>query len=415
MSDFLPKEKNIVWGDLRGDWVKEVDQPTMEINWDGKERYSEWKSTRKNDIVYRGTHKHREITTLKKERLVSREKAFTPGFAPWDAALNEAFSHTIPGTSFMGPGKAKTPQERGVPCYQGTPIENSMLIGAALRAMGAATVGFVKLENSTTRKLIYLQESNPAKTFTFEDCDVGYETDDRMVIPYNAKWVIVYSVRMSYDGLSQAPSLLARGTTMEAYCRLFSIYNQLHEFIRALGYHSYGAAAYNGFAPAVAFGVLAGLGELSRMDALITPEYGPMVRLASMATDLPLALTKPISFGVQEYCRICRVCADACPVKSISQERDPTWEVKGPWNAPGHKAYFRDAMKCRDYFYTSGSNCGLCFTKCPFSEADPDKYLNFVSHLQDEMEGKKNIHGTCRPQRDPGAWWKRPDPSERGL
>ena len=68
---------------------------------------------------------------------------------------------------------------------------------------------------------------------------------------------------------------------------LYTIYNQLHEFIRALGYHSYGATNLNGFGPAVAFAELGGLGENSRLDCLITPERGPMVRLAAMITDLP--------------------------------------------------------------------------------------------------------------------------------
>lgn len=40
--------------------------------------------------------------------------------------------------------------------------------------------------------------------------------------------------------------------------------------------------------------VMAGLGELSRLNRLITPEFGPMVRVFTLLTDLPVALDKPI-------------------------------------------------------------------------------------------------------------------------
>jgi hypothetical protein len=62
---------------------------------------------------------------------------------------------------------------------------------------------------------------------------------------------------MSGIGLAQAPSQLSRAATMQAYVRLYTIYNQLHEFLRALGYHSYGATIMNGFGVFPAFAVLA--------------------------------------------------------------------------------------------------------------------------------------------------------------
>ena len=34
--------------------------------------------------------------------------------------------------------------------------------------------------------------------------------------------------------------------------------------------------------------IMAGLGELSRIGILITPEFGPRVRLCKVFTDLPL-------------------------------------------------------------------------------------------------------------------------------
>lgn len=398
----LEPGQNPSWGALR-DGVREVDEPTFEIDWASMQRFSEWRSTRKNDAEYRGEEAHEAIVRYKEEVLCSREQRGMAGYTHKDAALNEAFSHTIPQLRFMGPGRARTPEQRGVSVYQGTPQENSGMVARALRLMGAATVGFVELYDDTTRKLIYDSEVKDGKRIVFEDAAVGYETEDKLVIPNAARWVIVYCVPMSGIGLAQAPSQLSRAATMQAYVRLYTIYNQLHEFLRALGYHSYGATIMNGFGVFPAFAVLGGLGELSRLDIVITPEYGPMVRLAALATDLPLAATRPISFGVREFCRKCRICAKACAVRSISSGEEPGWDAKGAWSNPGHQAYFRETMRCRDYFYKSGSNCGICLAKCPYSEPDAEKFRGFLGGTS----GGKIDADAVMPanRRDPAGWW----------
>jgi len=409
MNPYLPKELNPTWGPLRGEWVEEVDSPTCDIDWDMLQRYEECCSTRGSDHIYRGPENTRRLQRQKAALHMRGEEKELAGFTTADAALNQSFSSTIPPLRFMGPQKALTPQQRGGQIYSGSPVEASQMLSKALQLMGALTVGFVELDDNT-RKLIYRKEADPGRMIDFEDVAVGSETPQRLVLPKAAKWVVVYSVAMSDLGLAQAPSLLARATTMQAYVRLYTIYNQLHEFIRALGYHSYGATNLNGFAPYVAFGVLAGLGELSRLDCLITPERGPMVRLAALATDLPLAPTKPISFGVSDFCRNCRICAEACPVNSISFETEPAWQVRGPWNNPGHRAYFRDAMACRDYFFKTGSNCGVCFARCPLGQPDSPEFADLITRLRQATPPKKTDN-----RRDPAGWWKAKNHSPLGL
>ncbi len=385
--------------------IRRKDCPTSEINWEETKRFCEWQTTRGSDRIYRGEQKSIEIQKLKAENLYRSEMQVVAGYSTKDIALNGAFSATIPKLSFMGPGRAPTPEQRGVPIHTDSPENNAHIITTALLEMGACDVGFVRLEDETTRKLIYKQDSDPTHDIVFEDVEVGYETAQKRVIPQKAQWVIVYSVAMSHRGLAQAPSQLSRATTMNSYVKLYTIYNQLHEFIRGLGYHSYGAANFNGFGAFVGFAVLAGLGELSRMDILITPKNGPMVRLAALATDLPIEPTKPIDFGVMQYCKICKICAVNCPSKAISNDTDPTWEPKGVWSNRGHKAYFRDAMKCRDFFYKSGSNCGVCIAKCPFSQPDPELYAKFVSEIEMEIAGEKPMSQGSGMKREPQRWW----------
>ena len=411
----LPRELNPSWGSLREGIAREVEEPAFGIDWEHMQRFCEWKSTRKEDRVYRGEEAHREITAYKEQNLHNREEKGVPGYEAKDVAVNECFSNTIPPLAFMGPGRARTPQERGTKPHEGTPEENSAMVARALRLMGAAAVGFVELYDETTRKLIYLEEVKGGPQTVFEDVEVGYETPEKRVIPRKAAWVIVYSIPMSGLGLGQAPSQLSRGTTMQAYVRLYTIYNQLHEFIRALGYHSYGAAIMNGFGIYPAFAVLGGIGEQCRIDTVISPEYGSMMRLAAMATDLPLAATLPISMGVREYCAKCRICSRYCLSGAISGADGPGWEPEGPWSNPGHEAYFRRTMRCRDMFYRTGSNCGVCISRCPFSEPDPVKYREFLRKRPDMTAGRIPLAEALPPVRDPQKWWSRKDGPELDI
>ena len=66
----------------------------------------------------------------------------------------------------------------------------------------------------------------------------------------------------------------------------------------------------------------AGMGELGRNGLLITPEFGPRVRISKILTDLPLIPDSPIEFGVTEFCDVCMKCADLCPSRSISLGED---------------------------------------------------------------------------------------------
>ena len=411
----LPREQNPSWGSWRKEVATEVAQPTFAIDWEHRERFCEWKSTRKEDKAYRAKEAHEAILLQKAKVLHDREEKGVAGYTAKDAALNECFSQTIPQLSFMGPGKARTPQERGTAPHRGSPEENCAVIAHALRLMGASAVGFVQLFDDTTRKLIYLEEVKGGPQTVFEDVEEGYETPEKRVIPRKAEWVVVYSVPMSNIGLAQAPSPLARGTTMQAYVRLYTIYNQLHEFIRGLGYRSYGATIMNGFGIYPAFAVLGGIGEQCRMDTVISPEYGSMMRLAALATDLPLAATLPISMGVKEYCAKCGLCARFCVSGAISADEAPGWIPKGPWSTPGHEAYFRETMKCRDMFYRTGSNCGVCIARCPFSQPDPEKYRAFLRQVPDMTAGRLPMAGPLPYRRNPEGWWALKDAPELGI
>lgn len=61
--------------------------------------------------------------------------------------------------------------------------------------------------------------------------------------------------------------------------------------------------------------VLAGLGVIGRNNLLITPKYGPRVRLRAVFTSAPFH-PDPVLSGV-EYCRGCNMCGDSCPANAL--------------------------------------------------------------------------------------------------
>ncbi len=99
-------------------------------------------------------------------------------------------------------------------------------------------------------------------------------------------------------------------------------------------------------------------------EKFVIPEK--MKRVVSLV--IPMSCDKPVKFGVAETCRSCLACAKACPTRALSFEDEPGESVKGPWNNPGHKAWFEDSFKCFQYWQTVGNGCGICLAVCPYTK-----------------------------------------------
>lgn len=104
---------------------------------------------------------------------------------------------------------------------------------------------------------------------------------------------------------------------------------------------------------------LAGLGWIGPSCLLVTPEYGPRVRLATVLTEAPL-LTGSI---MEDRCGDCLACVEACPVQALSGRRFDPLETREARFTPKRCARYRDRL--RDT--VSGARvCGLCVAVCPF-------------------------------------------------
>ncbi|MBI4789197.1 MAG: reductive dehalogenase [Chloroflexi bacterium] len=414
-------------GSNRPAWVKTVDKPTTEVDWNKLQRYSEMKTLR-HEPQYIDKERNDKLLQIQADNLANWLKASKPGYALRDIALQAATGIGVgqTGLSFLlDPTKVTTPEKRGVPKWTGTPEDAAQLVTAALRHMGAATVGFVQLDTNTTEKLLYSNDPDN-KELVISDVAQPSETDKQRIIPKKARTMIVYTIQMSQETLKRAPTALAGQTTTLSYSRFQFMQPRAQTFLMALGYMAMGEASINALGIAPAFGVMAGLGELSRYNRLLTPEYGPMVRVFKLLTDLPIAPTKPINAGLLEFCKACKKCAEACPSKALSFETEPTWEVKGGWNNPGHKAWFEDSVKCINYWRQVGTNCGICFAVCPFAsknKAFVNAFRNAMAStvpafdgvlkdLDDLLYGNPGASG--EPQKDNSSWWQL-DLAEYGI
>lgn len=173
-------------------------------------------------------------------------------------------------------------------------------------------------------------------------------------------YAISLGVRMNVAGLVRTaphyPTVLESG---HAYLRAALIAVQLAGYVRALGYGARAHHLRNYQVLSVPVAVDAGLGELARCGFLVTREYGNCLRLATVTTDLPLALDPPLDLGVQRFCERCIACAKECPAGAISS--GPKVPVRGV------RKWALDAERCYRYWCVNGSDCALCIVVCPWS------------------------------------------------
>jgi len=189
----------------------------------------------------------------------------------------------------------------------------------------------------------------------------GDETQER-VIPESITSVIALAFEEDFDGIANSPGRLASAAVGDGYSRMAVTSHKVAEFIRALGYVAIPAG--NGTGLSIPIAIDAGLGELGRNGLLVTPKYGPRVRLAKVFTNMPLLPDPPIRFGVKEFCDACMICAEDCPSNSIPKT-EQTWEGKSVSNSNGVKKWYIEPEGCNDY---NGFSCSNCKRNCPFNK-----------------------------------------------
>ncbi len=269
------------------------------------------------------------------------------------------------------------------------PERTTHLVKQAARAYGAVLVGVCKLD----RNWIYTHNRK----------------GDAINIPNHIDNAIVIAVEMDLEALQTTPAYPGAFATGNGYSRMAFIQACLAEFIRSLGYDAIPAG--NNLGLSVPLAIDAGLGQYGRHGLLITPEFGSNVRLCKVFTDLPLISDSPIEFGVLDFCRTCKTCAEACPSSSISYDDNPSWAGPTRSNNPGILKWYVNVESCYKYWTLNGNDCSRCIVSCPFTK---NRHWShgmtrfFIKHLPwlNRLWVKLDNWMGYGKQRNPTTFWK---------
>jgi epoxyqueuosine reductase len=232
------------------------------------------------------------------------------------------------------------------------PVHLTREIKKAATLFGAAGVGVCKLD----RRWLY----SPAFLITPEG---GKEVE--LEIPEEYRYAVAVAVEMDYEAMRHSPAHPAAAATGVGYSRMAFVAGLLAQYIRGLGFKAIPCG--NDTACSIPIAIDAGLGELARNGLLITPAFGPRVRLAKVLTDLPLVPDSPIEFGVWDFCLKCGKCADKCPSRSI-MHGDPTDRPNNKSNREGILRWPINAETCLAFWVANGTDCSNCIRSCPFNK-----------------------------------------------
>jgi NAD-dependent dihydropyrimidine dehydrogenase PreA subunit len=171
---------------------------------------------------------------------------------------------------------------------------------------------------------------------------------------------IVLAMEMSQEKIGQAPSQATFKMVFDTYDSLGIAANRIAAFLREHGYAAQADHPLGGTALYPPLAQRAGIGYVGKHGLLITPKFGPRIRLAAVYTsiqNLPDSKENNHSW-IEEYCKICGLCIEHCPPKAILEET--------VLHDTGMKTDIIQ-QDCFEYFVVN-YGCSVCIKVCPFSK-----------------------------------------------
>ena len=156
--------------------------------------------------------------------------------------------------------------------------------------------------------------------------------------------------------------------------------NQIANWLRERGFSAHAGHPLNGMALYPPIAQKAGLGCRGINGLLITPRFGPRVRLAAVFTEIE---NLPVHSGdenewVLDYCDICRKCIRKCPPRAIYET---------PIHHDNRLVTTVDNTKCFPYF-ANYHGCSICIKVCPFNQTDYNKLKTHLEHMTSDKSYK---------------------------
>jgi len=177
------------------------------------------------------------------------------------------------------------------------------------------------------------------------------------------KTAIVIVVPMRIPMIKQGPTSAVIQESAQKYVEAAKISNIAASYIRQFGFSARAHNDANYETLCVPLAVESGLGELGRMGLFMHKIHGPCVRLAIITTEMEIPASPPSpGLHMEDFCLICKKCADNCPSGSITHGEEPVSRNFKHWSI--------DQEKCFSYWKTIGSDCGMCISVCPYTKPD---------------------------------------------
>ena len=405
---FRDQKKRYPW------WVKSTDRITVEVD------ESKIEKPTTHMIMMSAMRRMKDPENYKYQRpnIIANIKRKAPGFTLPDVSMVSASQTFWPsGIDIDGmvineyrqlreliSNQVHYPEVLGVEPWQGTEIEASHMIEKAARHLKAAQVGFTALDLTWLRPNV---EISP-------DVDEPSADGRKVLFPESLKYLILVAGRVPIMAAANAPGALGSAADRVGYEEAHMAEERLINFIRGIGYKAYDIHSL-GINP-IPFAIMAGMGEMGRTNRVISPYFEGGIRFAIILTDLPLALDKPIDFGLQEFCRGCKKCARACPAGALSMDDDQSWEPVGPYSSTGKKVFYEDCEKCIAYTSSKGSYCGACLAACTWNKLDETALHKIIRPLSAKLPSLSKYfswfddlfgYGLAEPEKRKD-WWEMP-------
>ena len=179
---------------------------------------------------------------------------------------------------------------------------------------------------------------------------------------------IVLTMEMDKARMDLAPNADTAVMVHETYNQLGKVSNKVAVWLRECGYAAHAGHPLGGMALYPPLAQAAGLGWRGISGLLITPEFGPRVRLAAVFTEienLPIYKGSERSW-VLDFCESCKRCIRDCPPDAFYDE---------PIQRENGLVTVLDNAKCFPYF-AKNHGCSVCIKVCPFNQQDYKKIKN---------------------------------------
>ncbi|MBN2259556.1 MAG: epoxyqueuosine reductase [Clostridiales bacterium] len=105
-----------------------------------------------------------------------------------------------------------------------------------------------------------------------------------------------------------------------------------------------------------------GIGWIGKNASVITPEFGPRIRLGTVLTNLIVEYDEAYT---ESKCGNCNICVEKCPTLALSGVK---------WNPSVERGELVDVLACSNHMKDQydligrGSVCGICISKCPIGK-----------------------------------------------